>query len=48
MGFNKILDKILHDDNIADLSIVHIKFRDKILKTLLFNKVQPLVFEKTN
>ena len=37
--FNKILDKISHEDNIGHLFIVDIKFHDKNSKTLLFTKI---------
>ena len=36
--FNRILDKISNDDNIAHLFIVDIKFHHVITKALLFNK----------
>ena len=35
--FNKILDKISHDNNIGHLLIVDIKFHSVSPKTLLFN-----------
>ena len=44
--FNKILDKISHDDNIGHLFIVDIKFHNVNPKTLLFNKIYPTIFEK--
>ena len=44
--FNKILDKISHEDNIGHLFIVDIKFHDKNPKTLLFNEIYPPIFEK--
>ena len=43
--FNKILDKISHEDNIGHHFIVDIKFHDKNPKTLLFTKIYP-PFEK--
>ena len=46
LKFNKVLDKSLHDGNIGHLFIVDIKFYNKNQKTLLFNKVYPLIFEK--
>ena len=44
--FNRILDKIFHDDNIGYLFIVDIKFHDINPKTLLFNEIYPPTFEK--
>ena len=44
--FNKILDRISHEDNIRYLFIVDIKFHDKNPKTLLFNEIYPPIFEK--
>ena len=46
MEFGKILDRISHDDKIGYIIIVDIKFHDKNPKTLLFNQIYPLVFEK--
>ena len=43
--FNKILDKIPHDDNIGHLFIVDIKFHNINPRTLLFNKIFPPIFE---
>ena len=43
LEFNKILDKISHDNKIGHLFIVDIKFHDK---TLLFNEIFPPIFEK--
>ena len=43
--FNKILDKISHEDNLGHLFIADIKFHDKNRKTLLFTKIYP-PFEK--
>ena len=37
LEFNKILDKISHDDKIGHLFIVDIKFHSKNPKTMLFN-----------
>ena len=45
--FNKILDKISHDDNIGYLFIVDIKFYNVNPKTLLFNEIYPPIFEKS-
>ena len=44
--FNKILDKITHDNNIGHLFIVDIKFHNIYPKTLLFNEIYPPTFEK--
>ena len=44
--FNKILDKISHDNNIEHLFIVDIKFHNVNPKTLLFNEIYPPIFEK--
>ena len=44
--FNKILDRISHEDKIGHLFIVDIKFHNKNPKTLLFNEIYPPVFEK--
>ena len=44
--FNKILDKISHDNNIGHLFIVDIKFHNVNPKTLLFNEIYPPIFEK--
>ena len=44
--FNKILDKISHEDNIGHLFIVDTKFHDKNPKTLLFNEIYPPIFGK--
>ena len=44
--FNKILDKISHDDNIGHLSIVDIKLHEVNPKALLFNEIYPPIFEK--
>ena len=46
LEFNKILDKISHDNKIGHLFIVDIKFHDKNSKTLLFNEIFPPIFEK--
>ena len=46
LEFNKILDKISHDDKIWHLFIVDIKFYNKNSKTLLFNEIYTPVFEK--
>ena len=44
--FNKILDRISHEDKIGHLFIVDIKFHNINPKTLLFNKIYPPIFEK--
>ena len=46
LEFDKILDKISHDDKTGHLFIVDIKFYDKNPKTLLFNEIYPPIFEK--
>ena len=46
LEFNKILDKISHEDKIGHLFIVDIKFHNKNPKTLLFNEIYPPMFEK--
>ena len=43
--FNRILDKVSHNDNIRHF-IVDIKFNDMNPKTLLFNEIYPSIFEK--
>ena len=45
--FNKILDRVSHEDNIGHLFIVDIKFHDKNPKTLMFNEIYPPIFERT-
>ena len=44
--FNKILDKISHNNNIGHLFILDIKFHNVNPKTLLFNEIYPPIFEK--
>ena len=44
--FNKILDRISHEDKIGHLFIVDIKFHNINPKTLLFNEIYPPNFEK--
>ena len=44
--FNKILDKISHEDDIGHLFIVDKKFHDVNPKALLFNEIYPPIFEK--
>ena len=44
--FNKILDRISHEDKIGHLFIVDIKFHNIKPKTLLFNEISPPIFEK--
>ena len=44
--FNKILDKISHDNNIGHLFIVHIKFHDVNPNILLFNELYPQSLKK--
>ena len=46
LEFNKILDKISHEDKIGHLFIVDIKFHNKNPKTMLFNEIYPPIFEK--
>ena len=46
LEFNKILDKISHDDKIGYLFIVDIKFHSKNPKALLFNEIYLPIFEK--
>ena len=46
LEFNKILDRISHDDNIEHLFIVDIKFHNKNPKTMLFNEIYPPIFER--
>ena len=48
MEFHQFLDRISHEDKIGNLFIVDIKFHNKNLKTLLFNKIYPPVLEKSN
>ena len=45
--FNKILDRISHEDKIGHLFIVDIKFHNINPKTLLSNEIYPSIFEKT-
>ena len=45
LEFNKILDKISHEDKIGHLFIVDIKFHNKNPKTMLFNEIYPPIFE---
>ena len=44
--FNKILDRITHNDNIGHLFTVDIKFHDINEKTLFFNELYPPIFHK--
>ena len=44
--FNKILDKMSHEDNIGHLFIVDIKFHNINLRTIFFNEIYPPIFEK--
>ena len=46
LEFNCVLDSISHEGTIGHLFIVGIKFHNKNLKTMLFNKIYPPVFEK--
>ena len=46
LEFNKILDKVSHDNKIGHLFIVHIKFHNKSSKTLLLNEIYTPIFEK--
>ena len=42
LEFNRILDKISHDDKIGHLFVVDIKFYHKNDKTQFFNEILPL------
>ena len=44
--FNKILDKIFHEDNIGHLFTVAIKFSNINEKTFLFKELYPPIFKK--
>ena len=44
--FNKILSNLSHEDKIGQLFIVDIKFYEKNPKTILFNEIYTLIFEK--
>ena len=44
--FNKILNEISHKDSTGHLFIVDTKFNNVNPKTLLFNELYPLIFEK--
>ena len=46
LEFNKILDKISHDDKVGHLFVVDIKFYNKNSKTLLFNEIYPPILAK--
>ena len=46
LEFNRILDRISHNEPIGHLFIVNIKFYNKNPKTLLFNEIYPPTFEK--
>ena len=46
LEFNKILDRISHDDSIGHLFIAEIKFHNKNLKTSLLNEIYSPIFEK--
>ena len=46
LEFNKILDKVAHENKIGHLFFVGIKFYNKTPKTLLFNEIYPPTFEK--
>ena len=46
LEFNRILDRLSHEDSIGHLFIVDIKFHNKNPKTMLFNEIFPPVFEK--
>ena len=48
LEFNKILDRVSHEDNIGHLFIVDIKFYNINKKTLLSNEIYPPIFEKVN
>ena len=44
--FNKMLSNLSHEDKIGHLFIVDIKFYEKNPKTILFNEIYTLIFEK--
>ena len=44
--FNKILNRISHDDKVGHLFLVDIKFHNKNEKTMLFNEIYTPVFDK--
>ena len=46
LEFNKILDKISHEDKIGHLFVFDIQFHNKNPKTKLFNEIYPPIFEK--
>ena len=46
LEFNKILDRISHEDSIGHLFVVDIKLNEINPKTLLFNEIYPPIFEK--
>lgn len=46
LEFNKILDKVAHENKIGHLFFVGIKFYNKTSNTLLFNETYPPTFEK--
>lgn len=46
LEFNKILDKVAHENKFGQLFFVGIKFYNKTPKTLLFNEICPPTFEK--
>ena len=46
LEFNKILDRVSHEDHIGHLFVVDIKFQNINEKTLLFNEIYPPIFEK--
>ena len=46
LEFNRILDRISHDDPIEHLIIVDMKFYNKNPETLLFNEIYPPILEK--
>ena len=46
LKFNKILDRVSHEDHIGHLFVVDIKFQNINEKTLLFNEIYPPIFEK--
>ena len=46
LEFNRILDRLSHEDRMVHLFIVDIQFRNKNPKTMLFNDIYPPIFEK--
>ena len=46
LEFNKIFDRISHEDSIGHLFVVDIKLNEINPKTLLFDEIYPPIFEK--